>query len=143
MELQGGDKLAKALADIGKRMSGEVRVGFLEGATYPDGTPVPAVAFWNEFGTSTAPPRPFFRTTISEKSGEWAQRLGKAAAHYDYDASKTLELMGQTMAEDVQQSINGWTEPPNAESTADRKGFNAPLRDTMVMLRSVDYEVDA
>ncbi len=31
-----------------------------ENSKYPDGTPVPLVAFWNEYGTRTAPPRPFF-----------------------------------------------------------------------------------
>ena len=44
--LQGADGVAKALEAIAKRMGGgEVAVGFMEGATYPDGTPVAAVAF--------------------------------------------------------------------------------------------------
>lgn len=141
MELKGGDKLAKALSDIGGKMTGSVRVGFLEGANYPDGTPVAAVAFWNEFGTLNIPPRPFFRTTIDEKSSAWGGRLAKAATHYDYDGGQVLELMGQTMAEDIQQSINGWTDPGNAQSTIDKKGFDKPLIDTGDMLRSVDYEV--
>lgn len=141
MELQGGDKLSKALADIAGKMTGSVLVGFLESATYPDGTPVAAVAFWNEFGTSRIPARPFFRTTISEKSSEWARRLGDAAVHYDYDGAKALGAMGQTMAEDIQQSIVGWQDPANADSTVDQKGFNKPLIDTGVMQRSVDFEV--
>lgn len=141
MEISGGDKLEKALKDIADKMSGSVKVGFLEGATYPDGTPVAQVAFWNEFGTSKAPPRPFFRTTIAENSEEWADRLGKAAAHYEYDGSKALNAMGVIIQEDIQQSINEWTDPPNAASTIAQKGINAPLRDTMHMLRSVDYEV--
>lgn len=141
MELKGGDKLNRALADIAGRMSGSVRVGFLEGATYPDGTSVPAVAFWNEFGTVNAPARPFFRTAINEKSSDWAKRIAKAAAHFDYDGGKVLDLMGQTIAQDVQQSIVGWTDPANADSTAKRKGFNKPLIDTGVMQNSVDYEV--
>lgn len=141
MELQGGDKLAKALAEIAGKMEGSVRVGFMEGASYPDGTPVAAVAFWNEFGTSKAPSRPFFRTTIGEKSGEWADKLGRAAKNYDFDGAKVLEFMGGQIQEDIQSSINGWTDPGNAESTIRQKGFNAPLRDTMQMHNSVDYEV--
>lgn len=143
MELQGGDKLQKALADIADNLgSGSVSTGFLSGATYPDGTPVPAVAFWNEYGTSTIPPRPFFRTTIAEKNGEWAKKLGKAVVHYEYDTEKILDFMGQTIQQDVQASINGWQDPPNAESTVAKKGFNSPLRDTMQMMRSVDYVVE-
>ena len=49
--LSGADGVMKALEDIARKMGGgEVAVGFMEGATYPDGTPVAAVAFWNEFG---------------------------------------------------------------------------------------------
>ena len=46
--LQGSDAVMKALEEIARKMGGgEVAVGFMEGATYPDGTPVAAVAFWN------------------------------------------------------------------------------------------------
>ena len=40
--LRGGNKLDAALAAISSKVSkaAKVRVGFLEGATYPDGTPV-------------------------------------------------------------------------------------------------------
>jgi len=142
MELKGGDKLQQALSDIADKMSGAAKAGFLENATYPDGTPVAAVAFWNEFGTTTIPPRPFFRTVIAEKSGEWADRLGKTAVHFEYDADKVLNLMGQTIVEDIQQSIVGWTDPENAASTVAKKGFNKPLIDTGTMQNSVDYEVE-
>lgn len=142
MELKGGDKLQQALSDIAENMSGAVKAGFLEGATYPDGTPVAAVAFWNEFGTTTIPPRPFFRTVITDKSSEWADRLGKAAVHFEYDADKVLDAMGQTIVEDIQQSIVGWTDPENAASTVAKKGFNKPLIETSHMQNSVDYEVE-
>lgn len=144
MEISGGDKIEAALLAIADRMaSGSVEVGFLEGATYPDdGMPVAQVAFWNEFGTSRSPARPFFRTTIEEKSGEWAKTLAGAAAHYDYDSEKVFNLMGERIKEDIQTSINGWTSPRNAESTIEQKGFDAPLRDTMHMHDSVDYKVE-
>lgn len=143
MEISGGDKVEKILAELADKMQGSLDVGFLEGATYPDdGMPVAQVAFWNEYGTSRAPARPFFRTTIEEKSDEWANRLAGAAKHYDYDASKTLGLMGETIKEDIQSSISGWTDPRNAESTIAQKGFDKPLIDTAHMLNSVDYRVN-
>jgi hypothetical protein len=72
--LSGSEELMKKLEEIAKRMGGgEVAVGFMEGATYPDGTPVAAVAFWNEFGKGVQSeegnyfqmPRPFFRNMIA------------------------------------------------------------------------------
>ena len=78
--LQGADGVAKALEEIAKRMGGgEVAVGFMEGATYPDGTPVAAVAFWNEFGKEGQPPRPFFRQMIAAESPGWPKKMAALA----------------------------------------------------------------
>jgi hypothetical protein len=120
MEIQGGDKLEKALASIAGKMHGSVKVGFLEGATYPDGTPVAAVAFWNEYGHGgrfPAPPRPFFRNTIAAKASEWGDRLAKAAKYYNYDGAKVFGLMGQTMVEDIQEGIQGFDGPELSKTT--------------------------
>lgn len=49
--LNGVKAVNNALSQIEKSFSvGELSVGFQDGATYPDGTLVSAVAFWNEFG---------------------------------------------------------------------------------------------
>jgi len=53
--LSGGERLMAKLREIDARLASaggqpEVRVGFLEGATYPDGTSLPMVAAINEFG---------------------------------------------------------------------------------------------
>ena len=62
-----------------------LNVGFFEGATYPhsngssagnpypDGTPVAAVAAFNEFGTDRIPPRPFMRQTIAKNQAAWGE----------------------------------------------------------------------
>ena len=63
-------------------MNASVRVGVLENATYPDGTPVAMVAFWNEYGTKTSPVRAFFRTTVSDQKKE----LGSIRAEFNEDA---------------------------------------------------------
>jgi hypothetical protein len=140
--LSGGDKLEKTLADIARGMGGgSVEVGFLAGATYPDGTKVAQVAFWNEFGTTIAPPRPFFRTTISRESPGWGVLMAKAAKHYDYDAPTVLKFMGTKIAEQVTDSILGWQNPRNADSTIAIKGFDKPLIHSGDMSRGVDYEV--
>ena len=129
------------LREIASRMRGAVEVGFLEDEVYPDGTPVAAVAYWNEFGTSTIPSRPFFRTMIAKESPSWPAKVASLAKSTGYDSSKVLALMGNEIADALKESINEWTEPPNAESTIKRKGFNKPLTDTSKMREAPSYRV--
>jgi hypothetical protein len=147
--LQGGAALARHLKEIEKRLGAgaHVRVGFLESATYPakaEGSkalPVATVAFWNEFGTINSPERPYFRDMIERKSPRWGVSLGNILRKNDYDARRSLALMGEGIKGQLQRSIIEWTTPPNAPRTVERKGFNKPLIHTALMLRSVDYQV--
>lgn len=120
-----------------------LNVGFLEGATYPDGTSVPMVAAINEFGAPSRgqPPRPFFRRMIKDKKGQWGKQLGKIIVANGYDAQKSMRLMGEVISGDLRESITNFTTPGIKQSTAQRKGFTKPLVDTGHMLASVDYEV--
>ncbi len=149
--LSGADGVMKALEDIARKMGGgEVSVGFMAGATYPDGTPVAAVAFWNEFGKGVQSeegnyfqmPRPFFRQMIAKESPTWPGKMAKLAKATDYDGDKVLALMGEDIKGALQQSINEFQSPPLAPSTIEAKGFAKPLIDTSHMLNSVTYEVD-
>ena len=140
--LSGADGVMKALEDIARKMGGgEVAVGFMEGATYPDGTPVAAVAFWNEFGSVGQPARPFFRQMIAAESPTWPDKMAKLAKATDYDGPRVLALMGEDIKGALQQSINDFTTPALAESTIEAKGFAKPLIDTSHLLNSVAYEV--
>ena len=140
--LKGADGVAKALEEIAKRMGGgEVAVGFMEGATYPDGTPVAAVAFWNEYGKEGQPPRPFFRQMIAAESPGWPKKMAALAKATDYDGDKVLALMGEDIKGALQQSINDFQTPGLAPSTIEEKGFAKPLIDTSHMLNSIAYEV--
>jgi hypothetical protein len=99
------------------------------------------VAFWNEFGTKRAPPRPFFRSTITAQSDTWAANLAKGLKFYQYDGEKTMRALGERMKDDIVTSIMRWSSPPNAPSTIARKGFNKPLTHSGYMARNVDYQV--
>lgn len=121
-------------------MNASVRVGVLESATYPDGTPVAMVAFWNEYGTKTSPVRAFFRTTVSDQKKNWVLSVQNLMKMHD-DPKKVMGLIGEHMRGQIVQSINTWTDPPNAPYTVAKKGFNSPLRDTMQMARSISFEV--
>lgn len=118
-----------------------VDVGFLADAVYPDGTSVPAVAYVNEFGKKGQPPRPFFRKAIAENEQAWRRKLAKLMEQNDMDARKSLTGLGVIVQGSIQKSINDLMSPPLAPSTVKAKGFDKPLIDTGVMLRSVDFEV--
>ena len=120
MELSVSESVAHKLREYAAKMSGSLEVGFLEGATYPDGTPVAAVAFWNEFGNGSAPPRPFFRQMIAKDSPEWPAKIAALAKATDNNGAKVLKLMGEDIQGALIQSINDFTTPALAEST-DRK----------------------
>lgn len=145
--LTGSGGVMKALEEIAKKMGGgEVAVGFMEGATYPDGTPVAAVAFWNEFGKTNEdgefqPPRPFFRNMIAAESPTWPDKMAKLAKATGYDADRVLGLMGEDIQGALKKSINDLQSPPLKESTVEAKGFAKPLIDTSHMLNSITYEV--
>lgn len=139
--MSASDKLEAAIRGIAEKMSGHVDVGFLEGATYPDGTPVAAVAFWNEYGSS-GPPRPFFRTMIAEESPSWPGKVAALAKATHNDGAKVLGLMGEDIDGALKQSIVDFTDPPLAASTIARKGFDKPLIDTAHMLNSTGYRVE-
>lgn len=146
LSFKGGDALMARLKEIADKAGdgGTLRAGFLENATYPDGTPVALVAAVNEFGRpeQNQPPRSFFRTMIAEKQKGWPRALGALAKSNDYDIDKTLGQMGEGIKGQLQESIRQLDSPPLAPVTVARKGFDKPLVDTGHMMNSVDYEVD-
>lgn len=110
---KGGDLMAKRLGEIAKKIEQEkvLRVGFLETAKYPSGEQVAQVAFWDEYGTKTAPPRPFFRGAIAKNKEAWVRRFGKLVALNDYDVDKAMRIIADEMVNDVQSSIYELTSP--------------------------------
>lgn len=142
---KGGDALRKYLADIAQRTGdGEVlRVGFLEGATYPDGTSVPMVAAIQNFGAPAAniPPRPFFTNMVREKSPDWGKSLGNLLKDNQYNAEAALLKMGEGIKGQLQEAITDTNSPELSEGTIKAKGFSKPLIDTGHMQNSVDYDV--
>ena len=123
-----------------KDMNASVRVGVLENATYPDGTPVAMVAFWNEYGTKTSPVRAFFRTTVSEQKKNWVLSVQNLMKIHN-DPKQVMGLIGVHIQEQIVQSINTWSDPPNSAYTIAKKGSSKPLIETGVLMRSIKSEV--
>lgn len=144
----GLEHYLKAMED--KLSSTEIRVGFLEGSTYPDGTSVALVASRNEYGdpANNQPPRPFFRNAIAEHKNEWADTLARGLSR-KMDVDTVFEVVGAQMKGDIQASIIALQEPKLSPSTIARRRNRAespnnstkPLVDTKIMLESVNYEV--
>jgi hypothetical protein len=149
VKISGGEGFEAKLAEIadGLQKAARLRVGFMEGSVYPDGTPVPLVAAINEFGQTrlhpNQPPRPFMRAAINEHADEWPAEVKALLIEHDYDAEKVLALMGETITAEIRESIIAFTTPGLAPSTIARKGFEKPLVDSGQMLKSVNYEVDS
>lgn len=147
LKVKGGDRLQNFLQSMAARAGGAsaVRVGFLENATYPAkpkqaSLHVAQVAFWNEFGTTRAPARPFFRQTIAAGQDEYGDKLGAYLRNNDYDSTKALGLLGTDVKDALTQTIATWP-ADNAPSTIAKKGFDHGLVDKTTMQNSTDYEV--
>lgn len=147
LEVKGGEQMRRYLAAMQEAVGGAsgVRVGFLERSTYPAQARQPMlhvaqVAFWNEFGTSRAPARPFFRGMIHRELGAWGEKLGKYLRGNDFDSEHAFGLMGTDVKDALTESIASWPSD-NAPSTIARKGFDHGLVDKGIMQRATDFEV--
>jgi hypothetical protein len=143
--VSGGSKMEAALRNLAERLGkgAEVHVGFLEGATYPDGTPVAEVAAIQNYGAPAAgiPARPFFSNMIADKSPDWSKKFESVLKQADYDPATALERMGEGIAGQLREEIVATNDPPLAPATIARKGSAKVLVDTGQMLASVDKEV--
>lgn len=144
-DVKGGGGLEAALRNIDEGLANprHVRVGFLEGATYPDGTPVALVAAVNNFGAPSKgiPARPFMGNVVAEKGPTWGDKLMAILRRENYDGKRTLDLMGEGIKGEIQESITTFEGAPLKPETVARKGFDKQLIDTSHMLNSVDWEV--
>ena len=130
--------------NTGLLKQGVVRVGFFEDSRYDGNTSVAKVARINEFGAGV-PARPFMRPAVFEKKTDlnnMVHRMYRQAIRDNQDTLETLEKFGEYVKGLIQEQIRNTTEPPNAPSTIKKKGFNAPLRDTLIMLHSVRSQAE-
>ena len=123
---------------------GVVRVGFFPDSRYDGNLSVAQVARYNEFGLGV-PARPFMRPSVMERKQDLVNLLHRTyrqALRDNTDTLTALESFGEFVKGLIQERIVQTTTPPNAPSTIKRKGFNAPLRDTGIMLHSVRYQAE-
>ena len=154
VQQRGGEKLKRLLREAGKGGVSGVKVGFFSTAKYQDGTPVAAVAAWNEFGTKTIPERPFFRNALAGME-DGIVNIIKAGIDTEKMVvdDRLAGRVGEYVAGQVQESITALKDPPNAPETVARKrkklhgkkgvgGGENPLIDTGFMHDSVTWQVE-
>ena len=102
-----------ALKDLKKALAGadngKLQVGWFSSANYKEGLPVAQVAFWQEYGTTKAPPRPFFRTAIDNNQNKWGA-LVESGVKAVIEGSATIDNvfngLGLTVQADIKNAIN-------------------------------------
>lgn len=105
---------------------------------------VAQVAAFNEYGTASAPERPFVRTAMAEHTKEMKRLTKKAAAQVvdgKMGKSQAIGLLCQKVIDWIAQSIDSNVPPPNAPSTVAAKGSSHTLIDTGQMKNSLDWEI--
>lgn len=140
--ISGGKKLEAHLEKL-KGDSVHLRVGILEGSTYPDGTNTALVGFVHEFGVPNKgiPPRSFMRSTVLSRVNAWKAGLGKEIKIAGYAYPKALERLGTVMRDDIKKQIRAITKPALKPATVARKGFETVLIDTGHLVNSIQHEV--
>jgi hypothetical protein len=143
VKVLGGNKIGAYLNEIIGQLGTDptVRIGVVDDASYPDGTPVTTAAIANEYGTATIPPRPAVRVMIDEKQEGWTEQAKQLLVANGYYTHETLDQMGAVIAGDMTEAIKQGYPPPNAPSTIKKKGFDHPLTDTGQLANSVSWEV--
>ncbi len=120
-EIVGGNLFQQNMAALGKKIKSAkgVKVGFLNGASYPDGTSVAMVALINNFGAPSKgiPPRPFFSNMVKRNSGSWPGILAKIIKANDGDVEKSLTILGAVIEDELRDAIEQTTSPPNSPVT--------------------------
>lgn len=136
-------KLTDMLDKYRKSGSIGMKVGIMADKTYPDGMKVAHVGWINDQGAPHAhiPSRPFFRETVFRNQAVIPKMVAALLKNNEPDA--VLRLVGEHMVGEFTDTVMTWKDPPNAQSTIDAKGYDAPLRANDKQLRnSFSYEIE-
>lgn len=152
------DKVRAKLQEISEDfVKKDAKVGWFEGAKYPDGTPVAYVALIQESGAPARniPPRPFIRPTIDAQRAVWAKMLregAQAVIKGKFTANQVLDGVGIQAAGDIRKTITQVMSPPLAPATVKARArrlsnkeitpsLSKPLIDTGLMMDSTTNAV--
>lgn len=143
--------LAKLKAQLAELQATQITIGYQgeSGAEQHENADVPVaqVAAWQEYGTETAPARPFLRTTFQRHNARIMKearlalsnlidgRVGSVEEAQDQLGESALAALRDTI-----DDARAWAKPL-APSTARAKGHDLPLFETGHMRRNASYAV--
>lgn len=107
------EAVAAKIVELAKKAHGSVKIGFIDSDQAP-------IAFWNEFGHKgrfPSPPRPFFRTMVSNKSPEWPKMMAGELRRSGMNGKQTLTFMGERIEDDLKESIINFDSPALSDTT--------------------------
>lgn len=156
VKLKNQDKLNKILKDM-SIIRASVKVGFFSKSTYPDGTPVAAVAYYNEYGADGIPARPFMHKAAKANMNKWVKGIKnniKGRGLNKASVENAYKMAGMVAVGDIKKTIKSWPPGGNSRATVQAKASRARsgkgtkginpetvLIDTGKMISSVAYEV--
>jgi len=141
---------ARIMRDMQRLKGASTRIGIQAGEKRDDGVDMVDIAAFNEFGTERIPARPAHAQAFDANRQVMEQSITRA---FDgilagrLTVEKAMGLLGEKYQAIVRDHIEAFTDPPNAESTQERKGAKVgpgvmvdnPLIDTGQMVQSVRH----
>lgn len=102
----------------------------------------------NEFGWEPmVPKRPWLRQTFDRNKRKYAEKMIDIAwAIYSRDANiikitRQIKRLGDLLEMDLFERVSRFSNPPNAEFTIEKKGFDDPLVETGDMLQTISHRI--
>jgi len=129
---------------------GYVTCGIHEGSGSTNGVTHVMKAYYNEFGSPPSvggrrvPERPFLRTTVDEHQEEYfadLKQMGDIVLLGKGSLKDALSIIGFKAVGHIRDTILRPMDPPNAEFTIRKKGFDFPLIETDAMYNVVSFKV--
>lgn len=137
--------MAFKLDEINRRLEAfktkTIQAGIL-GGTYENGTNIAYVGAIQEYGAPDAriPPRPFMRSTVAARQGEWRRTLAANIARVaagEMSADDLMNVVGARMAADIQTTIGEMDSPPLSPITVMLRGMRSHDRSLVVTGKTV------
>ncbi len=138
-----------SVVDIGKTMEEELgdlrRYAVAVDVGIVNDPELAAIGRINEYGDGKhIPSRPFMRITNARTRLLQVRMLREAvdAVQAGVPATAAIKPVAIRMVQEVKRTIIGFRDPPNADSTVEKKGFDNPLQEHGDLVDAITYRID-
>lgn len=131
-----------------KQMRELARTEIAVGVLGESGSHMVNIAIWNHMGTRLhgkqhTPPRPYMDETMVRIENELHRRNSQAILliQSGMPVRQALNRVGIWVQGEMQQTIADFSDPPNAQSTIKKKGFDNPLIESGGLRQAIAFTV--